>query len=126
MMQENKNQMIESKENFLEKKKKFIRKAFGKKSINSSEEKVETNIDKQSEKMNNFTKAIKITKDPEMERLLKLQEEFREGKITQGELSNEDIDKLGRLYDEQIKKLKIQIEECKKRIEDKKKKLQKI
>ncbi len=126
MMQENKNQMIESKENFLEKIKKFIRKAFGKKSINSSEEKVETNIDKQSEKMNNFTKAIKITKDPEMERLLKLQEEFREGKITQGELSNEDIDKLGRLYDEQIKKLKIQIEECKKRIEDKKKKLQKI
>ena len=104
MMQENKNQMIESKENFLEKIKKFIRKAFGKKSINSSEEKVETNIDKQSEKMNNFTKAIKITKDPEMERLLKLQEEFREGKITQGELSNQDIDKLGRLYDEQIKR----------------------
>ena len=60
-----------------------------------------------------------------MERLLKLQEEFRDGKITQGDLSDEDIDKLGKLYDDQIEKLKIQIEDCKKRIEYKKKKLQK-
>ena len=34
-------------------------------------------------------------------------------------------EKLGKLYDDQIEKLKIQIEDCKKRIEYKKKKLQK-
>lgn len=125
MKEENKNQMIEKNASLFEKIKNFIRKIFGNKNIDNSEEKVENNAGKDLTKEEKFSKEIKSTKDLETERLLRLQEEFREGKITQGDLSNEDIEKLGRLYDEQIEKLKIQIEDCKKRIEDKKKKLQK-
>ncbi len=71
-------------------------------------------------------RTIKEEEYSERERLLSLQQSFREGKITQGDLTEEDIEKLSKLYDEQIERLKIQIEECKQRIENKKKKLQKV
>ncbi len=124
MMDQN-NQIVEKKESLFTKIKKFIRKILNKDNINDSEEKVKNDSKVNIERANNFVDEVKIENNQEMERLLKLQEEFREGKITQGDLSDEDIDKLGKLYDEQIEKIKVQIEECKKRIEDKKKRLQK-
>lgn len=124
MMDQN-NQIVEKKESLFTKIKKFIRKTLNKDNINDSEEKVKNDSKVNIERANNFVDEVKIENNQEMERLLKLQEEFREGKITQGDLSDEDIDKLGKLYDEQIEKIKVQIEECKKRIEDKKKRLQK-
>ena len=124
MMDQN-NQIVEKKESLFTKIKKFIRKILNKDNINDSEEKVKNDSKVNIERANNFVDEVKIENNQEMERLLKLQEEFREGKITQGDLSDEDIDKLGKLYDEQIEKIKLQIEECKKRIEDKKKRLQK-
>ena len=124
MMDQN-NQIVEKKESLFTKIKKFIRKILNKDNSNDSEEKVKNDSKVNIERANNFVDEVKIENNQEMERLLKLQEEFREGKITQGDLSDEDIDKLGKLYDEQIEKIKVQIEECKKRIEDKKKKLQK-
>ena len=124
MMDQN-NQIVEKKESLFTKIKKFIRKILNKDNINDSEEKVKNDSTVNIERANNFVDEVKIENNQEMERLLKLQEEFREGKITQGDLSDEDIDKLGKLYDEQIEKIKVQIEECKKRIEDKKKRLQK-
>ena len=124
MMDQN-NQIVEKKESLFNKIKKFIRKILNKDNINYSEEKVKNDSKVNIERANNFVDEVKIENNQEMERLLKLQEEFREGKITQGDLSDEDIDKLGKLYDEQIEKIKVQIEECKKRIEDKKKRLQK-
>lgn len=124
MMDQN-NQIVEKKESLFTKIKKIIRKILNKDNINDSEEKVKNDSKVNIERANNFVDEVKIENNQEMERLLKLQEEFREGKITQGDLSDEDIDKLGKLYDEQIEKIKVQIEECKKRIEDKKKRLQK-
>ena len=124
MMDQN-TQIVEKKESLFTKIKKFIRKILNKDNINDSEEKVKNDSKVNIERANNFVDEVKIENNQEMERLLKLQEEFREGKITQGDLSDEDIDKLGKLYDEQIEKIKVQIEECKKRIEDKKKRLQK-
>lgn len=116
MIDEN-NKIAEKKDNLFDKIKNFFRKIFNKK----DSEHIEENVKKD----NSFITQIELKSNPEMERLLKLQEEFRDGKITQGDLSDEDIDKLGKLYDDQIEKLKIQIEDCKKRIEYKKKKLQK-
>ena len=124
MMDQN-NQIVEKKESLFSKIKRYIRKKLNKDNINDSEEKVKNDSKVNIERANNFVDEVKIENNQEMERLLKLQEEFREGKITQGDLSDEDIDKLGKLYDEQIEKIKVQIEECKKRIEDKKKRLQK-
>lgn len=124
-MKEENTQIVEKKESFWNKLKTLIRKIFRKENINDSEENVEDTNKNQEEKEKNFETIVKIEKDSEKERLLKLQREFRAGQINQGDLSNEDIEKLGKLYDEQIERLKIQIEECKKRIEDKKRKLQK-
>lgn len=125
MKEDNNNQIMEKKENIFSKIGRFLKKIFVRKNNSKDEEKVESETIKQGEKENNFVDEIKIEDDPEKERLIKLQKDFREGKISQGDLSDEDIEKLGKLYDEQIEKLKIQIEDCKKRIEDKKQKLQK-
>lgn len=76
-----------------------------------------------------FKEKIVIKKDEEKERLLQLQEKFRRGELQQNDLSEEDIQKLADLYDEQIKEIEGKIEEAKitldkytKEIEAKKKK----
>ena len=93
MMDQN-NQIVEKKESLFTKIKKFIRKILNKDNINDSEEKVKNDSKVNIERANNFVDEVKIENNQEMERLLKLQEEFREGKITQGDLSDEDIDNL--------------------------------
>lgn len=64
-----------------------------------------------------FKETIKNIKNDETE-LLELQKRFRNGQIKEGELSQEQIDKLCELYDMQIRNLKISIEMRKKRLEE--------
>lgn len=63
----------------------------------------------------NFKESIKNIKNDETE-LLELQKRFRNGQIKEGELSQEQIDKLCELYDMQIRNLKISIEMRKNRL----------
>lgn len=65
---------------------------------------------------NSFKQNIRIKEDKEKTRLLKLQEEFSAGKITEEDISEEDIQKLHKLYDEQIEELNKSTENYRKRI----------
>lgn len=102
--------------------KKFFKNLFKKKEVveeKKEEEKQETSFDE----------TIAIKKDEERERLLELQKRFREGKLNPEDVTEEDIDKLTELYNEQIEALNKQIEEdtaaiekCNREIEEYKKK----
>lgn len=102
--------------------KSFFKNLFKKKEVveeKQEEEKQETSFDE----------TIAIKKDEERERLLELQKRFREGKLNPEDVTEEDIDKLTELYNEQIEALNKQIEEdtaaiekCNREIEEYKKK----
>lgn len=102
--------------------KSFFKNLFKKKEV-IVEEKKEEKIE------NSFNESIVIKKDEERERLLELQKRFREGKLNPEDVTEEDIDKLTELYNEQIEALNKQIEEdtaaiekCNREIEEYKKK----
>lgn len=59
---------------------------------------------------------IKVDINKEDIRIYKLQKLFKAGKITEDDLSKEDVDKLKKLYNNQIKQLKKSIEEYKNKI----------
>lgn len=58
-----------------------------------------------------FKDSIIIKEDEEKKRLLNLQELYRSKKIKENEISNEDIEKLNELYDEQICNLQEKIKQ---------------
>lgn len=58
----------------------------------------------------NFKEYVKIQQDKEENRILKLQEEFRQGSIDENEIEENDYNKLLKLYDEQNEKLRKEIE----------------
>lgn len=102
-------------------------KSFFKNLFKKKEEAVEEKKDTKQE--NSFEEAIVIKKDEERERLLELQKRFREGNLNPEDVTEEDIDKLTELYNEQIAQLNKQIEEdtaaiekCNREIEEYKKK----
>ena len=64
-----------------------------------------------SEEKKAFEESIIVKKDEERERILELQKRFREGKLNPEDITEEDIDKLTELYNEQISELNKQIEE---------------
>lgn len=64
----------------------------------------------------NFKQDIKIKEDKEKTRLLKIQKEFSLGKIAEEDINEDDIQKLHRLYDEQIEELNKSTENYRKRI----------
>lgn len=85
--------------------------------------------EKEEETKNTFEESIIVRTDEEKARLLELQKRFREGKLNPEDVTEEDIDKLAALYNEQIAELNKQIEEdtaviekCNKEIEEYKKK----
>lgn len=59
---------------------------------------------------NKFKQKIKIEQDKEQLRILKLQEDYKNGLIEEDEISKEDYEKLLDLYDEQNKKINEEIE----------------
>ena len=58
---------------------------------------------------NNFDENIIIKDNPEKVRLLNLQEMYRNKELSENTLSTEDIQKLNKLYDEQIHELQKKI-----------------
>ena len=64
-----------------------------------------------------------VKQDKEKQRLLKLQQEFSAGNIVEEEISEEDTEKLCKLYDEQIEEIKKSTEQYKKEIIEMRKKL---
>ena len=74
------------------------------------------------EEKKDFLKEEQKTDDPE---LISIQTAYRNGEIKEGELSQEQVDRLTQLYDAQITELKKAIADRKERIEKHKKKLKK-
>lgn len=61
------------------------------------------------ERKDRFREDIVVKKDTEKSRLLKLQEMFRNNQLSEDDISMEDIEKLSKLYDEQIEELQEEI-----------------
>lgn len=78
----------------------------------TKENKTQKNL---SDELKNYTKSIEI-EDSERFRLLKLQESFKNGEISENDITEEDILKIAKIYDEQIFELKIKIDNCKKKL----------
>lgn len=83
----------------------FLMKLFrkSKKDLKEDLSKIDKNTKKES-----FVNSIKIEESEEKE-LLRLQEQYRKGKIKEEDLSKEQIDKLCDLYDKQIENLQKEI-----------------
>ena len=83
----------------------FLMKLFrkSKKDLKEDLSKIDKNTKKES-----FVNSIKIEESEEKE-LLRLQEQYRKGKIKEEDLSKEQIDKLCDLYDRQIENLQKEI-----------------
>lgn len=60
--------------------------------------------------VNTFKNSIKVPEDKEKARILKLQKQYQMGIITENEISEEDYQKLLKLYDKQNKKIEDEIE----------------
>lgn len=68
-----------------------------------------------TDELKNYTKNIEI-EDNERFRLLKLQESFRNGEISESDILEEDVLKIAKIYDEQILELKLKIDRFKKKL----------
>lgn len=105
--------LVEKKEGFFQKVKNFLKGLFKKKEENV------INIENNSvHDDNNFKENIKIAEEQESEeiKILELQKRYRRGEIAQSDLSEEQIEAIGNLYDKQIAALKKIIEEKEKQI----------
>lgn len=114
--------LIERKESFFGKVKNFFKNLFSKK--NKKEEVVvEETTEVKEESKNEFKEYIKMTEDEET-RLLELQRKYRRGEIAESDLTDEQIEALGNLYDKQIAELKKAIEIKQQKISEYKRKKQ--
>ncbi|MDD6244051.1 MAG: hypothetical protein PUB03_00125 [bacterium] len=87
--------------------KNFFRSLFGKKNSNVESTKVieKTTINNQKSNKSSFIEEIKNVENEET-KLLKLQKQYRCGKIKEEELTEEQVKSLCALYDKQINNLK--------------------
>lgn len=95
-----------NKNSIVYKIKKFFMKLFNKKDV------VAENIEEQQESTRKNNSAFKDNMKVEElndNKVLELQQKYRNGIVSVKELTNEEIDKLCDLYDEQIEKLKKEI-----------------
>ncbi len=106
-------------------------KSFFKNLFKKKEQPIQETSEKENkmDEKSSFEASIIVKKDEEKERILELQKRFREGKLNPEDVTEEDIDKLTELYNEQIAELNKQIEEdtaviekCNREIEEYKKK----
>lgn len=110
----------EEKINLFGKIKNFFKNLFGKRQVEVvQEETVEKEVS------NEFKESIKMTEDEET-KLLDLQRRYRRGEIAENDLTDEQIDALCDLYDKQIEELKESIRIKEEKIEEHKRKEQKI
>lgn len=111
--------LIEKRNTIFSKMKNFIANLFKKKEIEIQNEECEVNNG------NDFKKRIIVEEDKERTRLLKLQQEFENGNIQEEDIEEADVQKLHKLYDEQIEEINKQTEMYKKKILEIKAKLNK-
>lgn len=111
--------LIEKKNTIFSKIKKFIANLFKKKEIEIQKEECEFNNG------NDFKQRIIVEEDKERTRLLNLQQEFENGNIQEEDIEEADVQKLHKLYDEQIEEINKQTEMYKKKILEIKSKLNK-
>lgn len=99
--------------------KNFFKNIFYKKS------KIENVFKEIKNKEDNFKQDIMIKQDKEVLRILKLQEDYRNGLIEEEDISKEDYQKLLDLYDEQNRQIQEEIEREKIQIKNMLEKLKK-
>lgn len=105
--------LVAKKEGFFQKVKNFFKGLFKKKEHKSIND--EKNTVKED---NRFKENIKIAEDEMLEKnkIFELQKRYRRGEIAESDLSEEQIEALGNLYDKQIAALNKIIEEKEKQI----------
>lgn len=103
-------------------------KSFFKNLFKKKEKTVEDPQENIVEEKSAFEESIAVKTDDDRARILELQQKFREGKLTADDVTEEDVNKLTELYNEQIAELNKQIEQdtaiiekCNKDIEEYKK-----
>ena len=75
-----------------------------------------TNYEKLQSRFNQFQEQIKIESNPQEEKALKLQRDYKAGIIEEEDLTEEDFDILSNLYENQIQNTKASIENYRKKI----------
>ena len=103
------------KEGFFGKVKNFFKNLFKRKDKNNKNESVDNNSVNEN---NNFKANIKVAEaeDAEEVKLIDLQKRYRRGEIAESDLTEEQVEALGELYDKQIDALRKIIEEKEKQI----------
>lgn len=104
--------LIEKNENgILGKIKNFFKNLFGKKETSNEETAYK------KEENESFKEYLKTTENEET-KLLELQQKYHNGEILEEELTDEQIDKLCALYDEQIEEIRKSIKVKEKKLEE--------
>ncbi len=111
--------LIEKKNTIFSKIKNFISNLFNKKEKEEEKEEYKFNND------NDFKQRIIVEENKEKTRLLNLQQEFENGNIQEEDIDEADVEKLHKLYDEQIEEINKQTEMYKEKILKIKEKLNK-
>ena len=107
--------------NIIQKIKRFFEKIFNKLKYQENSD----NEEKKEYSKKDFRKEIVIKQDEEKLRILKIQEDYKNGLIEEEDISKEDYQKLLELYDEQNQKINEDIEKDKIEIKNMLEKLKK-
>ena len=105
------NELIIYKKSIFRKISDFFKKIFSKKEVLQNEDIIVNN-----EKNDSFIQNIKIKENKEELRLLQLRKQYENGEIDEEDMSNEDIDKLCKMYKKETDELNADTERRKKHI----------
>ena len=105
------NELIIYKKNIFRKICDFFKKIFSKKEVLQNEDIIVNN-----EKNDSFIKSTQIKENKEELRLLQLKQQYENGEIDEEDMSDEDIDKLCKLYEKETDELNADTERRKNHI----------
>ena len=105
------NELIIYKKNIFRKICDFFKKIFSKKEVLQNEDIIVNN-----EKNDSFIKSTQIKENKEELRLLQLKQQYEQGEIDEEDISDEDIDKLCKLYEKETDELNADTERRKNHI----------
>jgi len=105
------NELIIYKKSIFRKISDFFKKIFSKKEVLQNEDIIVNN-----EKNDSFIQNIQIKENKEELRLLQLKQQYEQGEIDEEDISDEDIDKLCKLYEKETDELNADTERRKNHI----------
>ena len=105
------NKLIIYKKSIFRKISDFFKKIFSKKEVLQNEDVIVNN-----EKNDSFIKNIQIKENKEELRLLQLKQQYENGEIDEEDMSDEDIDKICKLYEKETDELNADTERRKNHI----------